>query len=499
MAKPLQTVTIQAPGFFGLNTQDSPTALSEQFALVADNCVIDQYGRVGARKGWNYVTTTNGDELTHIGEFIQTDQTTEVVSASTSAVYTGTDALTDITPTGYTVGTGNFQAASLRNVHYLFEKGQDPLYYDGTTCDLVENHPDYSGTVPQAGIVTTAFGRLWAACTDTCESTIFWSDLLLGMVWDAGSSGRINLSTVWANKADTITGVVAHNGFLVIFGKTQIVIYQGAEDPATMSLADVITGTGCIAEKSIQATGNDLLFLSNEGVRSLNRTIQEKSMPMRDISKNVRSELTATAGVETDVIRSVYNSTEAFYLIHFPTSGVMYCFDMRTPLEDGSHRATKWTQINPTALYSTRSGTLYFGMEQGIAKYDGFNDNGQSYELNYFSNYLDFGSPSQLKLLKNLKISVIGGSDTEVTLNWGYDYAYAYKKRKFTLAAQTIAEYGIAEYGIGEFNAGILVNRPSVNASGGGQVVQLGVEAQIDSAPLSIQRMTAQAIIGRVI
>lgn len=51
MAKQLQSIAIQAPGFFGLNTQDSPTSLSEQFALVADNCVIDQFGRIGARKG----------------------------------------------------------------------------------------------------------------------------------------------------------------------------------------------------------------------------------------------------------------------------------------------------------------------------------------------------------------------------------------------------------------------------------------------------------------
>ena len=266
-----------------------------------------------------------------------------------------------------------------------------------------------------------------------------------------------------------------------------------------MSLADTIVGSGCVATDTIQATGNDLFFLSNEGVRSFNRTIQEKSMPLRDISKNVRSELMSSVLVETDPIISVYNSEEAFYLLFLPSVGLTYCFDVRTPLQDGSHRATKWQQIQPQCYLTTRDNKLYLGFEEGVAVYDGYQDNNSNYELNYFSNYLDFGSPSQLKLLKNLKISVIGGSDTEVALNWGYDYEYSYKKRRFTLSAQTLAEYGIAEYGIGEFNAGILVNRPTVNASGGGQVVQLGVEAQIQGAPLSIQRMTAQAIIGRVI
>ena len=122
-----------------------------------------------------------------------------------------------------------------------------------------------------------------------------------------------------------------------------------------------------------------------------------------------------------------------------------------------------------------------------------------AYIMRYFTNYLDFGAPSQLKLLKNLKVSVIGGSGTQATLNWGYDYAYSYKKRTFTLQEQELAEYGIAEWGEGEFNAGVLVNRPSVNASGGGQVVQLGIESTINGSPVSIQRITAQALIGRTL
>ena len=73
MAKQLQSIAIQAPGFFGLNTQDSPTSLPEQFALVADNCVIDQFGRVGARKGWTYETSASTDSIVHIGEFVKSD------------------------------------------------------------------------------------------------------------------------------------------------------------------------------------------------------------------------------------------------------------------------------------------------------------------------------------------------------------------------------------------------------------------------------------------
>ena len=501
MAKQLQSIAIQAPGFFGLNTQDSPTSLSEQFALVADNCVIDQFGRIGARKGWDYVTTTNGTgtNLVHISEFIKSDGTTEVISASASNIYEGTTTLTDITPASYTVSDGNFDSANLNGVIYLFREGSDPVYYDGTTCDEVSAHADYSGTVPSGDIVQSGFGRLWVAKTTTDNTTIYWSDLLTGFKWDTGSSGSIDVSKVWPNGNDEITALGVHNNLLFIFGKTQILVYQGADDPATMSLADTIVGVGCIARDSIQTTGTDLIFLSDTGIRSLNRTIQEKSAPMRDISTNVRTELTALVASETGRIYSVYSPEEAFYLLHLEDNGVTFAFDMRAPLENGAHRVTRWTNITPNCLCRLRDGTLLLGKSDGIADYEGFSDNGSTYIMSYFTNYIDFGAPSNLKLLKNLKVTIIGGSDTQATLNWGYDYSYAYRKKTFTLAEQIIAEYNIAEYNIGEFNAGVLVNRPQVNASGGGQVVQLGIESEINGSTVSIQRMTAQAIVGRTI
>ena len=499
MAKPLQSVAIQAPGFYGLNTEDSPTALSEQFALDATNCVIDQYGRIGARKGWSYYTTTNADSLVSISQFVKEDGTYELVSASATAIYSGEETLTDITPASYTVGDGRYQYATLNNKHYMFRKDSKPVVYDGTTAVAIEDHADYSGTVPQANVCISAFGRLWVANTSSDTTTIYWSDLLTGLKWDTGSSGSIDISKVWADGSDSIVALAAHNNFLIIFGKRQILVYQGASDPATMSLADTVEGIGCVARDSVQGTGNDLLFLSESGVRSFKRTIQEKSIPMTDISKNVRSNLSSYLLSEVGHVTSVYSPEEAFYLIQLPTSEQTYCFDTRTPLQDGSFRVTSWNGINPQCMVRSNDGDLHIGKELGVARYGGYQDNGERYQMSYFTNYLDFGAPSNLKLLKNLKITVIGGSATDVTLNWGYDYSYAYKKKRFTLTTQIIAEYNIAEYNEGEFNAGVLVNRPNVNASGGGAVIQLGVEAEVNGAPVSIQRMTAQAIVGRTI
>ena len=51
MAQERQSIHIGAPGFRGLNTQDSPVNSDPAFASVAENAVIDAYGRSGDRKG----------------------------------------------------------------------------------------------------------------------------------------------------------------------------------------------------------------------------------------------------------------------------------------------------------------------------------------------------------------------------------------------------------------------------------------------------------------
>jgi hypothetical protein len=77
MSQTIQTTSISAPGFYGLNTQDSPLDLNAGFALVATNCIIDQYGRIGSRQGWSRVNASSGNvgakDVKVIHELIKAD------------------------------------------------------------------------------------------------------------------------------------------------------------------------------------------------------------------------------------------------------------------------------------------------------------------------------------------------------------------------------------------------------------------------------------------
>jgi hypothetical protein len=513
MSQALQTASISAPGFFGLNTQDSPLDLAAGFALVATNCIIDQYGRIGSRKGWARVNSSSGalgaNNVGVIHELVQADGTLTILFAGNNKLFKldGSNAVSELTYGGGgvapTITASNWSVASLNGITYFFQTGHDPLIFDPavstTTYRRVSEKSGYVGTVPAGNIVISAFGRLWVADTATDNVTVFFSDLLAGHVWSTGTAGTLNIDRVWPNGADNITGLAAHNGFLIIFGSRQILVYANATTPATMSLSDTVGGIGCIARDSIQSTGKDILFLSNSGIRSFARTIVEKSAPLGDLSKNVRSDfMSIVAGETLANIKSVYSEAEAFYLLTLPSVKEVYCFDTRVQLQDGSFRITVWNLIEPTALLSRRNGDVLIGKNGYVGKYSTYQDHNVAYRMQYYTNHADLGNQNVTSLLKRLKIVVIGGTNQFVTMKWAFDFSTNYLSSNALIPTQGVSEYGIGEYDIAQYSDGVALQTLSVQASGSGKIVQTGYESNISGAPLSIQRIEIQSKDGKM-
>ena len=518
MTQRLQTFSVQAPGFFGLNTQDSPLTLEAGYASIATNCVIDQYGRIGARKGWSRVNASSGNlganDVKVIHELVQLDGTMTVLFAGNNKLFKldGSNAVVELTygggGTAPTITASNWQCASLNGITYFFQSGFDPLIYDPavstTTFRRVSEKTGYTGTVPLGNIVISAFGRLWVADTTTDNVTISFSDLLAGHNWTAGTSGTLDVSRVWANGADQIMGLGAHNNFLVIFGKRQILVYSGATTPSTMSLADTIGNIGCLSRDSIVSTGSDIVFLSNSGVRSLLRTIQEKSAPLRDLSKNVRNDLMTYVATETLAnIKAVYSEVDAFYLLTLPIAKQVYVFDTKAQLQDGSARVTTWDSIEPTALLARRNGDLLIGKNGYIGKYGTYYDHASTYRFQYYTNYADLGDANVTSILKKISVVVIGGTNQTFTIKWSYDFSAQYYATQALIPISTVAEYGIAEYGangspVAYYSTGVQIGTLVGQASGYGKVVQTAYEIEINGAPISVQKIEIQAKNGKL-
>jgi len=582
MAEQIVTSSIVAPGFKGVNTQDSSVTLESGYATIAENCVIDKFGRIGARKGWSPVNATSADLSTAsvrtIVEIVKEDGNV-VITAGNNKLFSGTTTLTQlavrnstntanlsytITDDHWSIGVQPYSTGKNASAHgYLAQAGHPVLVYHklplvGTGATITVTNVTGGGKISAHTVTTggsnwfvgdtvTVTGGTGSGATFTVASVSGTAVLTLTMTNDGtgytindvltladtpgqhtheGSYGLQRLGDVgsvpsgyttdtftpnialaaygrlWyadiVPDGDPIVSLAAHNGYLVIFCKHHIVLYNNADDITNIALQDLIKGIGCIARDSVALAGTDLVFLSNGGVRSLLRTIQEKSSPIRDISANVRDDLMQYIDAETaKQVKSVYYEKDAFYAISFPTSNIVYCFDARGVLENGASRTTTWyTKI--TAFFPTVGRLLYLGKDGYIGNYTGYTDNSASYRMSYYTNWFDFNQPTVEKILKSIGITFIGGRGVNVSLKWAFDYSESYQSQVYTLANPSLAEYGIAEYGIAEYTAGVVFDNTRTQVGGTGRVLQLGIEAMIVGSEISVQKMDCYVKQGRI-
>lgn len=507
MAQQLSSINLVAPAFKGINTEDSPLAQDPSFAEVADNAVIDQRGRIAARKGLS-VTTTNKTQLgtaslRAIKEFRDSGGNTKIFSVGNNKILSGTTTLADETPGSYTITADNWKMVNFNDNIYFFQRGYEPLVYNNAGGSVVK----LSTVSGAAGVSSTmygnevlaAYGRLWTADFSTDKSTVYWSDLLIGHDWSGGTSGSIDISKVWPDGYDEIVALSAHNNALIIFGKRSIVIYEGADAPATMRLADTVSGVGCVDRDTVQYTGVDVLFLSQTGLKSFGRTIQEKSMPISSLSGTITKDIISLLTTESEFYRSVYYPEENFYLMNFVGQNTIFCFDVRGTIENGAYRATRWPGTGFTCFERKDNGDLLIGSSLGIGQYTGYNDNSGTYRFQYTSPELSFGDPAKLKFLKKIRPTIFGGEGATLFFRWAYDFKTSSGSSYVTLSDYATSEYNVDEFNIGQFSQGKFTSRENVNATGSGGTLSINMEADVDGKEISLQEINVLALLGKTL
>ena len=503
-------IPLVTPGFKGLNKQQAGSTLGPEWATVLTNASIDDSGRVAARSGWNAITTSAlAAQIVQSAEFIKSDATTELVCSTAAALYKSTDSGTSWTDvTGTNVFTdGNWQFLNFNNRIYGVQAGEAIIYYTGTgnfTAVADANQP-------AGGIALSAFGRLWISNSD--GHTLDYSALLDGTDWTSADSGTLDLWNVWPGN-DQITAMAAYNGLLVIFGKNNIVMYtdgQGSTlgvDPTQMYVVDIVRGTGCIARDSVQEVDGDLWFLSENGLQSLGRVIQEKSNPLSNLSLNVQDFLADyVAAADLTLLRSAYSPRDRVFLLSLPStgtteSGTCFAFDTRGRLDDGSARCMGvWTLV-PTSMIVRRSGTFLMSRKGTLGKigqYTGALDDSSTYSFEYNSGWIDLTQQGLTLIPKRYEGVFFSDATVDVNFKWAFDFSSTFRVMSKNFSGSSSGgEWGLAEWGLSEFGGGILLREGRVPASGTGQYIQLGISSIINNSTLSIQKLTLFSKIGRL-
>jgi len=529
MAQPQQNINVAAPGFNGLNTQDSPLQLGLEWASVADNCVIDRYGRIAARRGFQQVTSNpdilNDNEIKTLGQFTDETGKSFLFACGNNTIYLQQqvapfELVPMVLPVDYgTIDADNWDFAALNDEFYFVQRGQRPLKFSPAVSetDLVywSEEPTALPGFPSAGFpnaITAGFGRIWCSDFDDDKSVVSYSSLLDGDNYTI-DAGFFELEAYWPSGYDRVTAVKAWNNFMVVFGERSILVYSiGDAGPTTSAaLADTIEGVGCIARDSVVPFGTDLMFVDATGVRSLGRTIQEKSVPIGDMSYTVRNDFQFALNVEAqDDIKAVYHVEDSFYAVFLPSNPKTYVFDLRRLLENGASRATQWVNITPQCGVRTRERETYFGGRYGVYQYTGTEDVVartdaeevalQPIDMTYVSHPQNFGTPANLKFPKQVDVTVIGGRAVDLFIKWAYDFSNTFKTKKTFLTSGELTYWNISEWDTaGEYTQGDLLQTPRFNIWGSGRNIKVGFDISVAGGPFSIQEINIQALQGRIL
>ena len=280
------------------------------------------------------------------------------------------------------------------------------------------------------------YGRLWLGGVEEEKDVLHYSALLDGDDFTLRSGGgAFDLKNVWGK--DDITAIAPFYGQLAVFGKNNIAIYDRPDLVSEMQLNEVIRGVGCIARDSIQAIGDDLVFLSSTGLRSLARTTEKDKVPLTDLSVNIKDTLIRNIE-QSKEIKSAYIENEGVYILFFTNSNLTYVFDFKHLTPNAAPRVTTWTFVkgrHPTSISYTNSQGMLVGQDNGgISDYIGYFDTTasfvssavvqtyHSYTANFETVWLNLGETVQASLLKKLFMVLEGGAGSTLFLKWYKDF-----------------------------------------------------------------------------
>ena len=530
MAKQLIAQPLPNFGVNGLNTQSNPNSLDPSYLTSADNIVLRESGRISFRKGLKQKVVPSGTAINSIVE--HDDQGTNKIFASHgTSIYTidFTSPNAAFPSSGADVkhtvanSTGDWQFINFNNRLHCLHTGVLPQRYDGAASAGSKwaahaTDPASINTLFDPSCGLGAYGKLWVGGVSEAPDVVFYSVLLDGDDWTGTGSGFIDLKTVWGT--DDIVGLAAFYGQLIIFGKNNIAVYDNPHSGGTLALNEVIQGIGLVSRDSIQAIGDDLVFLSSTGLRSLARTTERDKLPLQDLSRTIKDTLIRNIGQSTKV-KSVYIQTEGIYIMSFVEKNIQYVFDFKHATPEGTPRITTWSfdgDREPASMIDTElyDGLLVGQKDGSIAGYEGYFDTDLAW-VSSAASYTNSGITADVSsiwiplsqgmvasLLKRMILVLEGGSGATLGLRWYKDFGVVSSDTtQISLrpaTTGTTALYGNAAslYGASKYSPIYGLQEYSTPLTGSAKTLKLNMSIVSNGYNASIQDLSILHLQGKI-
>jgi hypothetical protein len=287
-----------SPPIKGLNTTTPIREMTQDYAVALDNVWFDQAQAINRRAGQRAVSTaaiSGVDSVEHMFEHV--DKTNGV---ATLFAWANGNIRKWVSTHVWSTVDATFTArprTAVLDVFTVVADGVNPpkKYNDAGGWTLLTTLP---ATAPNLGTILHSHkARMYASGNPTQPTTLYYSDVSTSNGvddWSAGPStgGFVNVGAA-ISEGDKVTGLTSYKGFLVVFLENHIVFYSGNDPDAVadqgLYVEKVITGIGCLSQDTIQGIGNDTIFLSKYGFKSLEQIMvqgdaaaKESSVPINN-------------------------------------------------------------------------------------------------------------------------------------------------------------------------------------------------------------------------
>ena len=278
-------------------------------------------------------------------------------------------------------------------------------------------------------LLINAENRLIGVGSGEFRNTIYASDILDPNVWDSSNSIVVN-----GDDGDEITAIVPYyKNRIIVFKKRRI--FQLDIPPDSTSATDWIVSlisnnTGCVASASAVQVSSDILFLSDNGIRSLVRSVADDftsvGIPLSEVVKNVIQDINTSAiRLSTAIFydnryflavptgSNDYNDTLIVYntalgAFEGTWSPQVMQFTLTNYDNEGSRAMFKKTNgvIQKYAGYKTPAGTTF----------EDYKDGGVEYESYVRTKDFNFGDPFSLKYGSHFEVIFDNSFSTDTSV-----------------------------------------------------------------------------------
>jgi len=348
----------------GWNTDDPIRELSIDFSPNISDCFYEKANEIKRRLAQNphiVAAFADGGDADHMFEHKGFTGTSKLFAhTDANSIYEDVAGVWTSRDTSF---TSRIRTAKLGNLVVMGDGVNPAKTYNGTTFAAVTIPP----IAPFASYIGNIFhshkGRMFAAGDPARRMDVIHSATIGG-----GGSGADYWSTVLSGvnqggfidvaadvpDSDEITGLTSHLGRLVVFTNNRVVFYNTSEGTSGLeaTVHKIVDGEGCVSHDTIQGVGNDTLFLSPNGYKSLAQVLVQgdsgvanESIPINDHVKTLLRDTVTIAD-----IRSIYLPNHGVYICNLGTEQHVFQSQFKA--------WTKWTGI-AKVLFRDSNGNAY--------------------------------------------------------------------------------------------------------------------------------------------